>query len=61
MLAMILEAPSLLRAGFPLPRADDNLDRLLALLEAARAQQDERAYQISDDPYLALVDALQAA
>jgi hypothetical protein len=56
-----LEAPIMFEVGFPLPRSLDNLDRLLGLLEAARAEQNERAAHYSDDPYLALVNALQAA
>jgi hypothetical protein len=59
--AFTLESALILEAGFPMPGVRDNLDRLLGLLEAARAEQDERAFQTSDEPYLALVNTLQAA
>jgi hypothetical protein len=58
---LTLEAPLVHETDFPMPRALDNLDRLLGLLEAARAEQDRRRFDRPDEPYLALVNALQAA
>jgi hypothetical protein len=58
---LTLEAPLMLETDFLMPRALDNLDRLLGLLETARAEQDLRRFDRSDEPYLALVNALQAA